>query len=46
MSVQKDINVFPNIGKLIFFSNAIKCIRPTYGNKEEPATWNPYFTDS
>ena len=30
---------FVNIGKLIFFSNVVKCVRPTYGNKETQATW-------
>ena len=38
ISVQKYIIVFPNISKFVFFSNVVKCIRPTYGNKEKPAT--------
>ena len=38
MSVQKCIIGFVNIGKFIFFSNVVKCVRPTYGNKEAPAS--------
>ena len=38
ISVQKDIMVCTNINKLIFFSNVIKSVRPTYGNKEELAS--------
>ena len=34
---KKDIMVCTNINKLIFFSNVIKSVRPTYGNKEELA---------
>ena len=37
ISVQKDIMVCTDINKLIFFSNVIKSVRPTYGNKEELA---------
>ena len=37
--------VCTNINKLIFFSNVVKSIRPTYGNKKELAALNPipYF---
>ena len=40
ISVQKDIMVCANINKLIFFSNVIKSVKPTYGNKEELAPLN------
>ena len=36
--IQKCIVDFVNIGKLIYFSNVVKCVRPTYGNKEARAS--------
>ena len=45
ISVQKCITDFVNISTLYFFSDVVKCIRPTYGSKETPSPLNLFDDD-